>query len=287
MKLKDIVIRDPYILTNLADHTYYLYGTTPCFDGRGFYCYSSKDLINFEGPFKVFTPPKDFWGTKQFWAPEVYCIESKYFLLATFKADGHTRGCQMLISDSPKGPFKVYSDILTPPEYEALDATLCFDKDGSPYIIFCHEWLQTDIGEMCRQNISKDFKHRVGDPTFLFKGNEAKWASTDVWFCPRKVCITDGPFIYEDGNNKVLLWSSYVNKEDYGIGYAIFDKDNNIIGQSKEVLPIEDSGHCMVFTSFEGQNYITMHTNNKKEGFETACILPISFSANGEVKINE
>lgn len=279
-------MRDPFILTNKDDQTYYLYGTTPAFDGQGFYCYTSKDLINFNGPFKIFTPKSDFWGKKQYWAPEVYHINDKYYLLATFKADGHTRGCQMLVSDSPKGPFTVYSDILTPLEFEALDATLCFDDNG-PYIIFCHEWLQSEIGEIWRQNLSDDLKHRVGKPIYLFKADDAKWASTDVWFCTRRVCITDGPFLYQKGNHQVLLWSTYVNKYDYGTGYAFIDKKGNIIGHSKDKLPITDGGHSMVFTSFEGDDYLVMHTNNKNNGFEIINLFSISFNDKGELIIGE
>lgn len=287
MKLKEIVMRDPYILANKEDQTYYLYGTTPAFDGQGFYCYTSKDLINFDGPFKIFTPKADFWGEKQYWAPEVYRINDKFYLLATFKADGHRRACQMLISDSPKGPFEVYSEIVTPSDFESLDATLCFEENGEPYIIFCREWLQTLIGEMWRQNLSLDLKHPVGKPTYLFKGDDAKWATTDVWFCPKKVCITDGPFLYERGEHRIILWSSYVNERDYGTGYAILDKDGKVIGQSEEKLPIFDGGHSMVFTSFEGKDYLIMHTHNKNEGFETIEFFPISFNEKGKLVINE
>ena len=287
MNIKDIVIRDPFVLRDDLSHQYYLYGTTKEFDGKGFYCYQSKDLINFEGPFKVFTPSKDFWGKKQYWAPEVYFIDGKYYMLATFKADNHPRGCQMLISDSPKGPFEIYSDILTPPDYEALDATLCFDDENNPYIIFCHEWLQTKIGEMCRQYISKDFKHRVGEPTFLFKGDDACWTATDLWFWSEKICITDGPFLYKKEDNKVLLWSSYVSKEDYGVGYTKIDDKGNVISHCDKQLPIFDGGHCMVFTSFEGKDYMALHVDNKKEGHESLKIIPVGFDEQGDFKIYE
>ncbi|HOE15306.1 MAG TPA: glycoside hydrolase family 43 protein [Candidatus Paceibacterota bacterium] len=285
MKLSDIIIRDPFILRNDRDKTYYLYGTTTHYDGQGFYCYTSKDLVTFKGPFKIFTPPKDFWAKKHFWAPEVYFINNKYYLLATFKADNHVRSCQMLVSDSPRGPFIIHSDILTPPNYEALDATLCFDEDEKPYIIFCHEWLQIDIGTICKQYISKDFKNRIGDPILLFKGTDAKWVSTKVNFSDKEVCITDGPFLYERSNQRILLWSSFINKEDYSVGYAKLDKKDKVICHSETSLPIIDGGHCMVFTSFDNKDYLIFHTNNKKGGKETAKILPININKKGEIEI--
>ena len=38
MNIKDIIIRDPFILADQKSETYYLYGTTNHYDGLGFYC---------------------------------------------------------------------------------------------------------------------------------------------------------------------------------------------------------------------------------------------------------
>ncbi len=286
MLLEDINIRDPFVLADKKDKTYYLYGTTLAFDGEGFYCYSSKDLKHFEGPFHVFSPSKDFWGKRDFWAPEVYYVNGRYYLLATFFAPGHKRGCQMFVSDSPKGPFVHHSELLTPPDFEALDASLCFDESGSPYIIFCHEWLQTKIGEVWRQDLSLDLKHPVGKPVLLFKGNEAKWASTNVHFSKEEVCITDGPFLYQNGSHKAILWSTFVDYRNYGMGYAIFDDKNNVCIQSKDKLPVIDGGHCMVFKTFEGKDILIFHVENGGKR-QYAKMASIKFDEKGDLKLYE
>lgn len=286
MQLKDIAIRDPFILRNDSDKTYYLYGTTAPYEGIGFYCYSSKDLINFDGPFRVFTPDSNFWGTKDYWAPEVYFIDGKYYLLGTFFALNHKRGCQLFVSDSPKGPFVTYSDLLTPPDFEALDATLCFDENKKPYIVFCREWLQTTIGEMWRQDLTNDLKHRLGEPIYLFKGDDASWASTDVFFSNKKVCITDGPFLFKNSNHKALLWSTFVDYKNYGFGYALFNDKTNKCIQSKKAFPICNAGHCMVFKTFDGIDKITFHIN-EQAGMERAKIMSINFTEKGELAIHE
>lgn len=286
MRLEDINIRDPFVLANDQDKTYYLYGTTAAFNGVGFYCYSSKDLKEFEGPFRVFSPSDSFWGKKDFWAPEVYCIKGKYYLLASFFALDHRRGCQLFVSDSPKGPFVDYSDLLTPPDFEALDATLCFDDSGYPYIVFCREWLQTKIGEMWRQDLSPDLKHPVGKPIYLFKGDDAKWASTKVFFSEERVCITDGPFLYKSGKRKALLWSTFVDYKNYGFGYALFDDENNVCAQSETILPVVDGGHCMVFKTFDGQDTLACHVDNRSS-HERAKFIPIEFNDDGGLTIHE
>ena len=67
MKLKDINLRDPYILP--FDGKYYMYGTRG-FNYTGFDVYVSEDLENWTEPRSVFEGYEDFWADKEFWVPE-------------------------------------------------------------------------------------------------------------------------------------------------------------------------------------------------------------------------
>ena len=114
MKMKDIHLRDPYILTD--DGKYYMYGTRMNAErfkelGYGFDVYESDDLENWEESV-AFAPPAGFWGDLDFWAPEVHKYKGKYYMFASFyrKDKSINRGTQILVSDSPKGPFVPHSD---------------------------------------------------------------------------------------------------------------------------------------------------------------------------------
>ncbi|NBK26335.1 MAG: glycoside hydrolase, partial [Spirochaetia bacterium] len=76
MRLQEIQMRDPFILADWMTNYYYLYGTTDKdpwkAEGVSFEAYRSTDLVHWEGPFTIFTPPQGFWGTHNFWAPEVH-----------------------------------------------------------------------------------------------------------------------------------------------------------------------------------------------------------------------
>lgn len=67
----NLPIADPYILN--YDGTYYAYGTR----GNGFEVYISDDLKHWKRGEKLALSPKDSWGTKWYWAPEVYYVKSK------------------------------------------------------------------------------------------------------------------------------------------------------------------------------------------------------------------
>ena len=78
LKREDIRIRDPFVLP--YEGKYYLYGTgTPGAEnidlGRQFWCYISEDLENWSDPICCFDAPDDFWGEKNFWAPEVHIYQ--------------------------------------------------------------------------------------------------------------------------------------------------------------------------------------------------------------------
>jgi arabinan endo-1,5-alpha-L-arabinosidase len=92
---QQIQIRDPFVLPVERERKYYLYGTTDpnCWHGpaTGFDAYVSDDLENWLGPIEAFRPSYDFWADQNFWAPEVHFYDNRYFMLASFKADGVCR----------------------------------------------------------------------------------------------------------------------------------------------------------------------------------------------------
>lgn len=260
---KEINIRDPFVLVYKGK--YYLYGTRgwECWGkGTGLDVYVSTDLENFEDPVEVFTPPKDFWADKNYWAPEVHEYNGAFYMFASFKTDGVCRGTQILKADSPMGPFRLHSDgPVTPRDWECLDGTLYVEKaTGKPYIVFCHEWVQIVDGTVCAVELSKDLKIPVGEPKELFHASEAPWI-VDI---RNGNYVTDGPFIYRDDNGEItMLWSSF-GKEGYTLALAK-SESNTIDGpwiQVPNLLFSKDGGHGMLFKNLEGKLMGALHSPN-------------------------
>jgi arabinan endo-1,5-alpha-L-arabinosidase len=289
MNTSDIQIRDPFILP--VPPYYYLYGTTDpnCWDGpgEGFNCFRSTDLQTWEGPFPAFRPAPEFWGTTNFWAPEVHAYSGRYYMLATFKAPQRYRGTQILVADQPQGPFEPLTDgPITPPNWECLDGTLYVDSNNQPWIVFCHEWVQVHNGAMVALPLSVDLTQPVGSPVFLFTASEAPWVkpfphpqSADKSFdtIPPFPCyVTDGPFLHRTVNGDLLMfWSSH-GHTGYAMGLAR-SLSGDIIGpwtQQETPLWGKDGGHGMIFRTFNGELYITLHSPNQTP-FERAQFVPI------------
>lgn len=264
----DIHIRDPFILPITGDHTYYLFGTTGAEAwtnaSSGFDYYVGHDLQNWEGPFPAFRPPAGFWSDRNFWAPEVHAFRGRYYMFASFKAEGVRRGTQILMANSPQGPFLPISDgPVTPRDWECLDGTLFVDANDQPWIVFCHEWVQIGDGEICAMRLSDNLTTAVEQPRLLFHASEAAWAQ-ELNSKGRRGYVTDGPWLHRLTSGELLmLWSS-MGKDGYTVGVAR-SLSGDILGpweQLPEPLYAGDGGHCMVFRTFDGQLRLAYHCPN-------------------------
>ena len=275
IKREDIRIRDPFILTK--DDTYYMYGTTNLVDASldalpKFSVYISKDLENFEGPFIIFDGEgQGFWATKDYWAAEVWQYEGKYYLFGSFKADGKCRATQILRSDSPLGPFKAISEKpQTPDGWECLDGTL-WVENGTPYMVFCHEWLQCENGEMWAVELSKDLAVAIGEPFLLFKASDNPFVSAFADRGFENARVTDGPFLFEEQGKLKMIWSSFSNGK-YAVLEAVADHLKGAWSHRKPRFTF-DGGHAMLFQAFDGQKYFSLHHPNTPSN-ERAIFIP-------------
>src|SRR5215510_3111514 len=282
VKLADVRMRDACILADEKTKTYYAVSSTfvPASEGRGHpgvHAYTSKDLITWEGPHIIFQTPMGFWGDvniRGIWAPELHAYKGKYYLLATFDTDSQLpeqwrnwlprvkRGTQVLVSDSPLGPFKPFQNRSTlPVDMMTLDGTL-WVEDGVLYMVFCHEWVQIKDGSVEMIQLKDDLSETIGDPIHLFDGSDAPWGrKSPQWHCS----VTDGPYLYRSKSGKLfMIWSSF-GKGGYTVGVAI-SASGKLRGpwtQQVEPLYAQDGGHGMIFKRFDGQLTLVLHQPNK------------------------
>lgn len=273
MKLSEMHLRDPFILT--FEKKYYLYfqpGKYAWHGYDGFYVSVSDDLDEWSNPIKCFDPPEGFWATDNYWAPEVHYYKGVFYLVASFKAVGHNRASQILASKNPLGPFEIWSAPITPNDWVCLDATLYFENE-KPYLIFSHEWKQVKDGEICYFQLSEDLKKPVSEPKLMFRASQAQWTTS----IGNDNYVTDGPFLHKTKSGKLIMtWSSNENGR-YSIGVA-YSSDNTLSGNwlhCKKTLSELDGGHSMIFNSFDGKKYLTMHTPNNPSGAERPRLFEI------------
>ncbi len=285
--IKDLCIHDPQILADKATQTYYIYGQyspkrnwlPPISKHGGVLTYSSKDLIHWEGPRMVFEVPEDFWCDKfdAPWAPEVHAYRDKYYLFVTFndwtttleKREGRPpitkRAAQILVGDSPVGPFKPFANTPhTPPGDMTLDATF-WEEDGQPWMIYCREWIQITHGTVEAIRLKPDLSATVGEPLQLITSADVDWPRRDINYkgtTRYPGIVTDGPYLHRTSKGTlVLLWSSWSKTREYATTLA-YSPSGKLAGPWKHLAePIlqDDVGHGGFFETFDGKLMLVIH----------------------------
>lgn len=273
IELKDIRVRDPYIVTDREAGKYYLFGTTDTDpwegEGEGFLVYESEDLNHWSEPMWAFRKDGDFWAEKNFWAPEAHFYKGNWYLFASFKSQDRCRGTQILKAEKVMGPYvPVTRYPVTPAHWECLDGTLHVDENGKPWIVFCHEWVQIRDGEICAMPLSDDLSEPIGEPVVLFRGSDAPWKGWAEDF------VTDGPFLYRGNDGSLrMIWSSFSSR-GYAVGVAV-SRTGSVLGpwDQQELPAVEGGGHGMLFEDLQGNTFLSIHTPNESP-LERTLLVP-------------
>jgi GH43 family beta-xylosidase len=265
LKREEIRIRDPFILTDKEQECYYMYGTTALEVGtlaakNTFSVYKTYDLENFEDPKVIFNGSEiGFWADRDFWAPEVHKYNGRYYLFGSCKASGKCRATQIFVCDTPDGVFKPVSDKpITPDGWECLDGTF-FIENGTPYVVFCHEWVQVKNGEIWAMPLKDDLTAPAGEPTMLFKATDNENVSELGGVAPGNY-VTDGPFLYREDNKVKMIWSSF-----YKGRYLVLEAESDsVLGKwTHNGSRFDfDGGHAMLFETLDGKRMISLHAPN-------------------------
>lgn len=271
----EISMSDPYIYPDRNTGTYYLTGT----GGR---LYKSKDLKMWTGPYSVI----DLTGT---WmdglfvaAAEIHHIGDKYYYAGTWSDHGTLieavprrynvprNQTQLLVADSPEGPFMPlvadHEFCLGPEDWDIIDGTL-YEENGTLYLVFVHEWTQLIDGTMDFMPLAKDLTHRTDEPTTLFRASEAPWSKEmnsigEATFGMKMPgWVTDGPQMFRTKTGRLgMLWSTWgIHRYLQGVAYS---ESGTIQGpwiQDGKPLKDDNSGHGMIFTTFEGKRMLIIH----------------------------
>lgn len=279
---EDLHVRDPFVVTDAANGRYLLlssyFVSRPGRDGRdvfpflgtGAKVYESRDLKTFREPKQVLDIPKEL-GCRAFWAPEMHHYRGKWYIFGTINYRRGTapgkgvRGTWTFVSDSPEGPFRPTGKRpIPPPDWNTLDGTL-WVEDGKPYMVFCHEWLQIGVGEMCYVRMTDDLSAPVGEPKTLFKATDYTPKPAND---PRHKTwdnVTDGPFLYRSPKSGKLymIWSN-VRRQGYA-EIVCESATGRLAGPwtNFRLLFERDGGGGMLFRKLDGSLALALHRPNR------------------------
>ena len=244
-------IADPFIL--LHDGVYHAYGTGE----DGFRVYSSTDLEHWVKKGIALDMDKS-WGTKWFWAPEVYYIPSKGKFFLFYSSEEHI--C-VATSDSPEGPF-TQSEIKPIREEQGIDTSLFIDDDGKAYLYF----VRFTGGNVIWVAEMKDDLLGIKEETLTqCVAAEEPWETIQGR-------VAEGPSVLKIKGIYYLLYSANDYKsKDYAVGYATSSSPfgpwtkysgNPILRRGNPIAAgLVGTGHGAPFKSADGKLMYVFHAH--------------------------
>ncbi len=271
-------ISDPFVLKD--EGTYYLYATTDVNDG--FRSWKSADLIDWQAVGWVFRKSAETWGQRNFWAPEVFHFQGKFYLV--YSSAGQTmfgQGMRICISvaDRPEGPFEELHAPLFDFGYQTIDAHV-YVEDERPYLYY--EKVGA-VGNFTKQKgylwgmvfgveLEKDLSGPIHEPKLCiypqqdWEGIHSMWARSNEGMTVFKVDTTY--YMMYSGNH----WAD----PNYAIGYATSDQpvgglwvkyEGNPILQKDLSKGVSGPGHNSIVESPDGTElFVVYHTHILGQG---------------------
>ena len=253
-----VQLADPFIL--LHEGTYYAYGTH---NRNGIEYYTSNDLRKWHYG-GIALHKNNSYGTKWFWAPEVYLIDGKFYMYYT----AENRIC-VAIADSPIGPFKQVKKEPMLPNEHTIDNTLFIDDDGTPYLFYVHikHGFHIKVAEL-----ERDYTTIKPNTTTHCIKPKQHWEQVEGK-------VNEGPSIIKhDGLYFMFYSGNGYTSHNYGIGCAIA---RNIRGPWRKLpenpilqLPgrLVGTGHGAPFYDKAGKLHYVFHAHNSNEKVHPRCM---------------
>ncbi len=275
-------IADPYVL--YFDGKYYAYGTRV----NGFEVYISDDLKRWRRNKALALSPDNSWGTKWYWAPEVYYVQSKKLFYMFYSVEEHI--C-VATSTSPEGPFiqKEKKPIVS--DEKGIDTSLFIDEDGTPYLYYVR-FTGGNVIWVAEMN---------EDMTSIKKETLKQCVSVSESWEKKQGTIAEGPSLLKRGDTYYLIYSAnHYESKDYAVGYATASSPkgpwkkysgNPILRRDKEAaqsLGLVGTGHGAPFVCAGGNfKYIFhAHASETSVGPRTSYISNFKFSDDGVISIS-
>lgn len=258
----NITLADPTIF--LEDGTYYLYGTS---SAKGILVYTSTDMEHWQGPVGATKGHAlyigDAWGTKGFWAPQVFKRNGKYYM-------AYTANEQIAIaeSDSPLGPFRQEVKEHLPATMKQIDPFVFFDDNGKAYLyhvrlINGNRIYVAELNKDLQSMKEKTARECIAADTMTWEDTwKAEWT------------VTEGPTVVKQGTKKEATYYLFYScndfrNPDYAVGYATAKSPlgpwtkfagNPII--SRKNIGLKGTGHGDIFTDKDGKLCYVFHTHH-------------------------
>lgn len=242
---------DPFLLAWKGK--FYAYATETRV--TGFQVMESRDLVHWKHRGVALMVP---WSKKHYWAPEVVHYRGKFYM--TYSAENpsnkkHDIG--IAVADRPEGPFAHVAKLVEAGERQrgVIDATIFFDRDGRPYLIYSEE----NPRSIALREMAPDLLSVTGELTELVRPDR-DW---------EKGIVEAPTMLYRNGLYHLFFSAGYYQGSKETCGYCVCHAVSKSLRgpYTKSEKPLLETvagevygpGHQCLLTTPDGQMWLFYH----------------------------
>lgn len=283
---------DPYVMR--WEGEYLAFGTGSVIDGLVFEVLRSPDLARWESVGGAMEPIPAELG-EDYWAPEVVPAQGRFWLYYSAGFGDHRHHLRVAVADSPLGPFRDTGTNLTEHESFAIDPHPFCDVDGSWYLFYARDVLDTErvgthlaVTRLTTMTSLEAPATAMLAPTAdwqIFERGRRMYGATYDWH------TLEGPSVRRHGDRYYCTYSggSYLG-EGYHVAWAhaphpLGPWTEPPVEHSRLLATVPDRvrgpGHNSIVTTPHGTDVLAYHAWNADGTRRQMCIDPLRWTPYG------
>lgn len=243
------------------------------------YCFSTKDMVNWTDHGKVFSLDDISWADDRAWAPQ--CIERKgkfYLYCPVHKKDGGM-AIAVGVADRPEGPFKdIGKPLIDEGDWNDIDPTVFIDDDGQAYLYFGNPELRYVL---------------LNEDMISLKGSVNKIPMTEEAFSKGShytgTSYGEGPWFYKRNGLYYMVFAGFEPGE-HPNEHLAYSTSKGPTGPWKYGGVLMKSGPCFTnhpgVVDFKGKSYLFYHTDQLPGGslfHRSVCVAEFKYNEDGSI----
>lgn len=243
------------------------------------YCFSTKDMVNWTDHGKVFSLDDISWADDRAWAPQCIGRNGKYYLYCpVHKIDGGM-AIAVGVSDKPEGPFKdIGKPLIDEGDWNDIDPTVFIDDDGQAYLYFGNPELRYVL---------------LNEDMVSIKGGVNKIPMTEEAFAKGShdtgTSYGEGPWFYKRNGLYYMVFAAFEPGEHKNEHLA-YSTSKGPTGPWKYGGVLMESGPCFTnhpgIADFKGKSYLFYHTDELPGGslfHRSVCVAEFKYNEDGSI----
>jgi len=245
------------------------------------YCYSTKDMVNWTDHGKVFSLEDIAWADDRAWAPQAVERNGKFYIYCPVHKKNGGMAIAVGVSDSPTGPFKdIGAPLVNEGDWNDIDPTVFIDADGQTYLYFGNPELRYVL--LNEDMVSYNKEVGVVKVPMTTESFGTGGQSTGTTYA-------EGPWFYKRDGIYYMVYAAFAKGQ--GSEHLAYSTSDSPTGPwvYRGVLMDEKGG---TFTNhpgvidFKGHSYLFYHTQELPGGnlfHRSVCVAEFTYNEDGTI----